>query len=48
MEAFPLDPFFEWIQEVVEKRWGKFWGWTVFTVLLLLFIGGAIWFVFRL
>jgi hypothetical protein len=47
MDAFPLDAFFEWIQRVIEKRWGKVWAWSVFSVLLLLFIGGAIWFIFR-
>jgi len=47
MDAFPLDALFEWVQEVVERRWGKFWGWTAITVLLLLFVGGATWFIFR-
>ena len=37
MDAFPLDDFFEWLH---------FWGWTVFTILLLAVIGVAVWVVF--
>ena len=36
---------FEWLQEVLEKRWGKVWAWTVCGVLLLLFVSGSIWLI---
>jgi hypothetical protein len=47
MDGAGLEDVFQWIQEVVEKRWGKFWGWTAFIVSLLLFLAGAYWFVFE-
>jgi len=48
MDALPLGEFFEWLQEAIEERWGKVWAWVAYSVLLLLFVGGAIWFIFSL
>jgi hypothetical protein len=46
MEALQyLGDFFEWLQEAIEKRWGEFWAWTIYCSLLLLVVGGSIWFI---
>jgi hypothetical protein len=48
MDAFYLlGDLFEWLQDAMEKRWGKFWAWTIVTVALLLLVGGSIWLVSR-
>ena len=43
MDGGDFGGLFEWVQGFVEDRWGKFWAWTAFIVLLALFVGGALW-----
>ena len=40
-----LGDLLEWLQEVMERRWGKFWAWTIYCSLLLLLVGESIWFI---
>jgi hypothetical protein len=40
-----LGDLFAWLQEVIENRWGKFWAWISYSSLLLLIVGGSIWFI---
>ncbi len=42
-----VDGLLEWIQGVVEARWGKFWGWTIYLGLLASLVVIAIWLVTR-
>jgi len=48
MDAFYLlGDLFEWLQEMIEKRWGTVWAWIIYCSLLLL-VGGSIWLATRL
>ena len=48
MEALDIGGLLESIQELVEKRWGKFWAWTIYVGLLVSFIAAVIWLITRL
>ena len=48
MEALDIGGLLESIQEMVEKRCGKLWAWTIYIGLLASFIAAAIWAILRL
>ena len=43
MGGFDFAGLFEAIQEMVEKRWGKFWSWVIYFGLVMAMVGLAIW-----
>ena len=48
MEALDIGGLLESIQEMVEKRLGKFWAWTIYLGLLASFVAFAIWVIVKL
>ena len=43
--ALDIGGFLEWVQNFVEKRWGKFWSWVAYFGLVGMFFGECIWLV---
>ena len=48
MEALDITGLLESIQEMVEKRWGKFWAWIIYVGLLAALVATAIWVITKL
>jgi hypothetical protein len=47
MDALDFGGLVEWMQGLVEKRWGKFWSWVVYFGLLGMLVGGTIWLLYH-
>jgi hypothetical protein len=46
MDALDFGGLLEWVQGIVEARWGKFWSWVAYFGLLAMLVAGAIWLLY--